>query len=193
MKRSVFAAACAALFASTAMAGVAITEVFVPNFEMVAHDSATADDDPVISMDFSNLGIGNYTEMSIVFDFAEAAPDATWASDLVMQVGFANTTVDIRGSFAGSGSGLSVDDADQLGVWDFDGAGSGDDGTYMSTFSLTEAGVIGSDGMLNVSFSDVFDGGYTIKNMSILLTGIPAPGAIALLGIAGLTGRRRRA
>ena len=184
-------AACVALFAGSIAA--ADIEVFIPDFEMVEHVSGDQTDDPLVTFDLNSLGAGNYTEMTVTFDYAEIVQDASWASDMVMQVAFANTTVDIRSdAFTGSGSALDAADADQLFIWDTDGAASGSDGTYSTTVALGPGGVIASDGLLSVSFSDVFNGNYNISNMSIALVGIPAPGALALLGLAGLSGTRRR-
>ena len=65
------------------------------------------------------------------------------------------------------------------------------------TFTLTAAelnGAFSGDGYMNLSFTQLnsnASGTFTLTNL--IANGIPAPGALALLGVAGLGARRRRA
>jgi len=65
------------------------------------------------------------------------------------------------------------------------------------TFTLTAAeldGAFRGEGYMNLSFTQLnsnASGTFTMTNL--VANGIPAPGAIALLGLAGLSARRRRA
>jgi hypothetical protein len=65
------------------------------------------------------------------------------------------------------------------------------------TFTLTAAelnGAFSGDGYMNLSFTQLSSnasGTFTMTNL--VANGIPAPGALALLGVAGLGARRRRA
>jgi hypothetical protein len=75
-------------------------------------------------------------------------------------------------------------------------AGGTDGGYRMMVLQIVRAG--GVEDLLS-TFSMVF--GYKVSNTTTALAGsgsftigiVPAPGALALLGLAGLTGRRRRA
>ncbi|MCH2160682.1 MAG: hypothetical protein MK085_02290 [Phycisphaerales bacterium] len=81
----------------------------------------------------------------------------------------------------------------------FAGEMAGELGPATGGFNLTGAGFsVNADGTIGVGYADVGGAGdvvtgYVSGNVEVLIAGsIPAPGAIALLGIAGLTGMRRR-
>ena len=79
------------------------------------------------------------------------------------------------------------------GLWGFDGPGSANSGNYSDTKSAS--GLSGS-GTWEFRVYDGWSGGSNnqYNNFVVDAAGlVPAPGAIALLCLAGLAGRRRRA
>lgn len=128
-------------------------------------------------------------------DYSEVV-DGSWASDTRLRIYLNDTEVAHIGGFTDAGAD-----------WDFQGSTSNPPGFYAH-------GVNGSppngDGMPDFSIKDlatgddewrfVFTNGYhssftgdlTWTNGEIVLHQIPAPGALALLGVAGLVSRRRR-
>lgn len=118
---------------------------------------------------------------------------ATWASD---------TRLDIIAPDGTSHSigGFGQDDTED---WDFQGSQSTDDGLYThglgSEFGDGEPDFvfdkIAKGGTWSFTFTQTFGTDVTWKGVSINLhkqAALPAPGAIALLGLAGLAGTRRR-
>lgn len=80
-----------------------------------------------------------------------------------------------------------------MGAWGFDGPGSGADGAYGETRNHASSAA---------AFNLVFGNGWStgpvssFNDVTVTLHGVnavPAPGALALLGLAGFAGRRRRA
>ena len=113
----------------------------------------------------------------------------TWAGDLLI------TIIDPEGNGLQFG-GYDIDEGlpnagDFPSSWD-----SSASGTYVHSVSLESLGLSGSgvwsisviDGYTNGADTDRWDGTITLEGVSL----VPAPGAIALLGIAGIAGRRRR-
>lgn len=118
-----------------------------------------------------------------------------WASDTQMNItGPSGSSVSI------GGFGLPDPDLD----WDFQGAGSAPLGFYSSgahfhkadgspVFNSNGDGSTNKPGNWSIVFTQDFGGSPTIwENVEITLHKIPAPGAMALLGVAGLMGGRRR-
>lgn len=128
---------------------------------------------------------GSLTGFSISFDFVGAG--ASWASDAAFvlngtQFGGYNIYLSSASTFGG--------------FWAFDGSGSAPAGNYTDTKAASDSYVFGN------SYSFEFGNGWSgsgpveYNNVTVTLFGVsqvPAPGAIALLGLAGLIGRRRRA
>lgn len=114
------------------------------------------------------------------------ADGSPWASDTRLDI------VPPGGeAFAVGGFGTGGADVD----WDFDGSGSSSPGTYTSTHFPEEwDGGISQDGEWSFLFENTFgsETGHDWSDVSITLHKIPAPGALALLGLAGLAGSRRR-
>lgn len=130
-----------------------------------------------------NTLVGTLTGMSIVTNFYASASSGVWASDLLVAVSDGTSTAGIEwGGFNASfgftdGGGFSWSPAY---------------GTYSSSFSGYNMAV--NNGTLFVcngwstSPGGSWSGDITLYGVSV----VPAPGAVALLGVAGLAGRRRR-
>ena len=121
--------------------------------------------------------------ISISFDYAEPVLDASWASDVqvILTDGVGNSL--IIGGFINSNA------ADIL--WAFDGSISDDPGNYSDTFATNFV----TDGIWSLTFvndwtSDPNPNDYA--NLIVTMGPVPAPGALALLGLAGVSRRRRR-
>ncbi len=124
---------------------------------------------------------GSLTGVSISFDFVSGGSGA-WASDLALVVNgtqFGGYDVLFGWIFAGS--------------WGFDGSDSANNGHYADTQALAGSAA---------SYDLVLGNGWAwapvseYNNVVVTLHGVeavPAPGAIALLGLAGFAARRRRA
>ena len=130
---------------------------------------------------------GALAGMNLAFDFTNAG-GYTWAGDLMV------TIVDPNGVGIQYG-GYNLD-LGYTNAGDFDSSfDTSTSGAFSTNVALESFGLSGS-GMWTVGFWDGYTGGAATDNWAgvINLEGIvPAPGALALLGLAGLAGRRRRA
>lgn len=126
--------------------------------------------------------IGTLTGIEISLDFS--APVAgSWVQDFVLGVDGLSW-----GGFDDN-FGLS-DQGDIIGF-----PGTGAPGFYVGTGSVMNPVVYNGETATILIGNGWTSGGFTVDNVSVTLLGvtkIPAPGAIALLGLAGLTGTRRR-
>lgn len=134
---------------------------------------------------------GQNTVVGFSFAGVWAGGGGAWASDTIMTITAPDSTQISRGGFPAPGG-----DQD----WDFQGGVSSGDGMYShgfgSTFGdgdadLAFAGGVSGNGTWTFEFEQTW-GVATWKGVSIVLHQIPAPGALALLGLAGLVGVRRR-
>lgn len=125
----------------------------------------------------------------IDFDYVNIFDDSSWASDLEMKLTTPDGQVTVYGqdSFNG-GDPFGPQDF----VWDFDGVGSQPSGHYTSTHLLWHDSPIPKGGDWNFMFAETWDGGVEFNNLTITLLKIPSPGALALIGVAGLVSPRRR-
>jgi hypothetical protein len=147
------------------------------------------------TFDLSDLVLGDGGSLGVVgfevmFDYDEEVPDDSWASDAL---------VNVDSSF---GFGYQVGGFDNIGTsdaeWSFQGPGSDGPGTYgdsgadiflpwiddpilSGTIDVRFANDWGSDP--NPNFYEAAIRFYQV---------VPTPGALALLGLAGIVGRRRR-
>lgn len=158
--------------------------------------------------------IGSLTDVDVIVDIQH-----TWAGDLVMKLQSpSGTVVDLvsRPGFdepADDGSGCCGESSDLIfgNSYEFDdaaagsseGMGSGGEDPIASfvlhssgfgnEFGLTTLNGEGSAGVWTLYIGDAAGGDNGVfDGFTLQLEGVPAPGALALLGLAGLASRRRR-
>jgi MYXO-CTERM domain-containing protein len=159
--------------------------------------SSTAMADQVLNLGNNTLTGGNFNEyqfnlsgsltgFSINFDYVTGG-GGSWASDMLLLIIDPNGAGQYWGGFNVSPAGYT-----DSGIWGFDGSASANSGNYGDSKS-----VAGLSGNGTWTFR-VYNGWSTApsnqyNNFVLSAKGVvPAPGAIALLGLAGLAGRRRR-
>ena len=123
---------------------------------------------------------------SVEFDYFEPIPDGSWASDAQVIVTSPLGAVYTVGGFDNAGA------ADEL--WVYDGPGSDGPGHYADQFFPWKDD-LQPKGAWTVSFFNDWgaDGNVNeYNNIVVTFYKIPGPGALALLGVAGLIARRRR-
>jgi subtilisin-like proprotein convertase family protein len=187
-----------AAVAAVSLATVASADVFSNDYNIEWPTDQTGE---ILSAPISLPGVATIDSISL--DIAH-----TWGNDLLITLtsptgdvfDLMNDEVDQGGSgnfdmglIAADGSLANVAtynfvEAGGLDVWD-DTSGVAPGGTYNAN-SWASTGWDAGDWTLSVSDLVGGDGG-AIGNVTIMYT-IPAPGALALLGLAGLAGRRRR-
>lgn len=162
----------------------------------LASGSAMADFELPFNLDGPGANTNIY-ELALVGSLEGASVDLeffngggwTWAGDLL--IGF----IDPDGNgveFGGYNMSFGLPSAgDFPSSWD-----SSTSGAYSYSFSLEEYG-LGGKGLWQVLLADGYKSGEATDNWEGVLnldgvSEIPAPGALALLGLAGLTGIRRR-
>lgn len=136
---------------------------------------------------FSDYGEVSGTLTAIEADFAMVAPgeNFTWASDLTVLIASADLSViDLQaGGYSSVGAPLR---------YEWAGGASGDAGTVVQeTITVDPGAALSGNLWLGNGYGS---GGIGVWTGSITLVGldaVPAPGALALLGLAGM-GRRRR-
>lgn len=113
------------------------------------------------------------------------APSPSWSGELVLSL---NDSIAFIGGYWDAAPGIGGGPGSESGSGNFNDAPGGVDG---GPFTLTT-------GQLYIEIYDLFtDAGVNqvinSGTITITYTPIPAPGALALLGLAGLATRRRRA
>ena len=130
---------------------------------------------------------GSLAGMNIAFDFTNNG-GFTWAGDLLITIVDPNGVGIEFGGYNVSQGYTYAGDFDSS----FDTSASG----AFSFNQALESFGLGGSGMWEIGFYDGYSGGAETDNWIgvVNLEGIavPAPGALALLGLAGLAGRRRR-
>jgi MYXO-CTERM domain-containing protein len=132
---------------------------------------------------FVDLGAvsGTLTGISYSYSWTNDTGDSSWSSDMLLAVSNSGNFVSVGGynlSYGGSSWGaLSGGPASgsYSGIASGSAAMSGNAGFYWANGWSSSAGTTSS-------------GTFTLMGINA----IPAPGALALLGLAGLAGRRRR-
>ena len=125
---------------------------------------------------------GSLTGISYTYSWANTAGDSSWSSDMLMAVSVSGTIVSAGGynmSFGGTSWG-SI-------------SGSYNTGTF-SGYASGSAVAMSGNGYF-VWMNGWASSGGTTSSISATLHGlnaVPAPGALALLGLAGVAGTRRR-
>jgi len=124
---------------------------------------------------------GDIIAFTVTFNFVGNA-SGSWASDAALAIN----------NLQWGGYNYSIPGTTFQNFWSFDGPGSAAAGTYTDSRSGLSINTAGG-----VTFR--FVNGWTTSpavqynNVTVVVETIPAPGAVALLGLAGLAGRRRRA
>lgn len=125
------------------------------------------------------------TTVDIALDFTNAG-GWTWAGDLLFAI------VDLDGNGVEYGGYNMSYGYSSVGDYD----SSFDTSTSGSFSTSIDMSAYGLNGVAAVMFADGYSGGASTDNwtgtMNIGMGAIPAPGAIALLGLAGIASRRRR-
>jgi MYXO-CTERM domain-containing protein len=136
--------------------------------------------------------------ITIQFDYAENPADASYASDLNLQI--LSADFNALGAVAANGltfGGSSYGNTSAWGVrdytWDFNGSISSPPGHYSHTTLFAPGAVPKTGADWTFNWQQCYNAGNTYSNITVTLhKAVPAPGALALLGMAGLTGIRRR-
>ena len=127
----------------------------------------------------------------IDFDYVDEPNDSSWAQDLELKLTTPGGQVIIYGQLDPNNNfGDPFGPADE--GWDFEGKGSDLSGPYTSTHLTWHDNPIQKGGDWNFMFAETWDGGTSYNNLTITLLKIPSPGALALIGVAGLVAPRRR-
>ena len=127
------------------------------------------------------------TLTAIIADFEMVAPgeNFTWANDLSVLVASTDfSVIDLQvGGFSDFGA---------ANRYEYSGGGSGDAGTVVSETITIDPGLALSGNLfLGNGYAGGGNGVWTGTITLVGLDAVPAPGALALLGLAGM-GRRRR-
>ena len=133
---------------------------------------------------FVDLGevSGTLTGISYSYSWTNNEGDSSWSSDMLIGVTHSGTAVSV------GGYNLSFTSGSSWGAL----AGSYSSGTYSgyASGSMAMSGPAGFWWVNGWSASAGTTSSATVTLMGI--NAIPAPGALALLGLAGIAGRRRR-
>jgi hypothetical protein len=168
----------------------ALTAAGVASAAVVASTSA----DVTVAFDTGNIAgltvvglqgglTGTLTGMDITANFYDSVSSGVWASDLLVAVSDGTSVAGIE--WGGFNASFGFQDGGSFS-WSYSY------GTYTSSFSGYNVAV--NNGSLVVangwttSPGGSWSGTITLYGVDI----VPAPGALALLGVAGLAGRRRR-
>ncbi len=170
-----------AVLALSGLAAAASADVLVINIS--GWDANTGYGGGNSSANF-NLGVGTTID-SAEYDVSWTAPSPSWSSELVLSL---NDSIAFIGGFYDAAPGSVGGPGSESGAGNFAAAPGGIAG---GPFVLTT-------GDLYVEIYDTFDDGFNGQQhidsgtITVYYTPVPAPGALALLGVAGLAARRRR-
>lgn len=164
----------AAGLATAAMAGAATADITVDwsDVYLVGSEAHVIDLGPIS---------GTLTGINVVMSWTNTAGDSSWASDMLIGVSDGATLISAGGynlSLGGSSWGAL--------------SGSPSTGTY--TTYLSGSAAMSGAGNAIVANGWTGSGGVTTSGTMTFygINAVPAPGALALLGLAGLAGTRRR-
>lgn len=134
---------------------------------------------------------GTLTDFTLNFNYVDGQ-SASWASDMLIQIFAPNG----GNAFWGGSNVNPVGGAVDKGGWSFAGSGSTASGPYSDNSNLLGATNLSGAGTWTIRILNGWTGatlacGYNDVNLNLIGV-VPAPGAVALLGLAGLVGRRRR-
>lgn len=136
---------------------------------------------------FEYLGNPDNTDdiigFTVSFIFNDAADPFAWASDLRLDIVFQGGIYSVGGF------------STLVNPWDFQGSGSNPAGSYFhEACYVWEGNPFSKLDLKGFQLTNDygFNGAVAWQDISITLYKVPAPGALALLGMAGVTGARRR-
>ena len=165
----------AAGVSAAAISGAALADI------TVSWDPVSLTAGQAIAMDLGEVS-GTLTAISVVMAWANDTGDSSWASDMLVGISTASAII------SGGGYNMSFTGGSSWGGL----AGSPNTGTYSSYLT-------GSQAMSGQAYALVANGwtgsaGTTTSGTMTFfgINAVPAPGALALLGLAGLAGTRRR-
>lgn len=139
---------------------------------------------PSVSFNFNTTyaGATGFTFSGDFLDNPANPTTASWASDLQMELTAPSGETYLIGGFTNPSAAL----------WDFDGSGSNGPGTYAHDGSGAFAPA-NSVGSWTVKLTNDWNSASSYQVWdNIVVTLVPAPGAMALLGMGGLVATRRR-
>ena len=178
-----------ALISAAALTSVATADVTIDLAGIYSMNGAGDAENTVLSFDVGagmnviGISYSDVSGMGIDADGADGGP--SWGNEMRTLVSNSASEGVNWGYFPAEGSGSAG------GPW------SADDASY-DLVALELDFVTGDDGLVFVEFYEGYndhagaDAMYTSGSLTIHTAAIPAPGAIALLGVAGLATRRRR-
>ena len=165
----------AAGISAAAIAGFASADIVVNT------GSQTLLGGEVVGFDLGAIS-GSLTGISYSYSWTNDAGDSSWSSDMLIAVSDGNVLVSVGGYNIGFG-GISWGGL----------AGSASSGSYSGSNAGSAVAMSGAGAFY---LANGWSGsGGTTTDMTATLHGInavPAPGALALLGLAGIAGTRRR-
>jgi len=188
MKKTMVSAATAALVITS---GSAMAGAYDPSLDVVLDLGS-----------FSLNSVPNGGVTTVTFDIREGPSDvvgfsfsgtvdgigdsASWASDLQMVLFLEGDAIYSIGGFSGVEN-----------EWDFQGFGSNDDGTYTQAPTIIAGDAPVPGGLAwAIQFTNDWDSTAAAtmewSDVTFTIHRVPGPGALALLGLAGLATRRRR-
>ncbi len=126
---------------------------------------------------------GTLTGMSITTNFYDSASSGVWASDLLVAVSDGTSVAGIE--WGGFNASFGFQDGGSFS-W------SPGYGNYSASFSGYNVAVNNGSLVVANGWSTSPGGAWSGTITLIGVDVVPAPGAVALLGLAGLAGRRRR-
>jgi len=108
----------------------------------------------------------------------------------VMQSGAATAS---SAAISGTGAGTSLDFAWMIGRFAIDVTGKSASEVITMNAQFNMVGKNGTAAEAGTTFTGAITASYKVSQFFAFQTAVPAPGAAALLGVAGLLGRRRKA
>ena len=165
----------AAAIAGAANADITVT---IDEVSLIGYDGTSAS---FVSVDLGEIS-GTLTGISYDYAWSNNTGDSSWSSDMLIHVSGGSNSVQV------GGYNVSFSSADQWGAL----AGGPSTGSYSGYASgstaMNGAGVFTWMNGWSSSAGTTSSGTFVLHGINA----VPAPGALALLGLAGLAGRRRR-
>ena len=184
MRKTAFATVAAAAFTGAVVAGT-FDPAFDKAIDLGSFTLASDASGPLDEFTYSYTVQGGEVAFSFSGDFFDVQDGGMWASDTRLQIFRNGMEVYNVGGFSGV-----VND------WDFQGGGSAPDGFYSHGPDFAVNGLAVAGDVWDFRFTNGWNSGLSTpiewSNATLTLHKIPAPAALAVLGLAGLAGGRRR-